>query len=1015
LDIPPQTAHFPEGAAAAIGLTLLPLPALPRPLPSGFTGIVAAEIDSPGLTFTTPARLTLPTVGQLSPGDLLVLLCLDEATGTYTPLGLGRVSGEGTVIESLSGGVRHACTVVYARTGPDGTKVFLLPVSGNQQQAEPGEELPEPLVVRLEDQFGNPISNELLAADILQGVGDILEPDLITDAQGQAAIRVQVGQSEEDLIVQVRPPDLPRTRPVHFFSIVGELNTADVPRDLAIADDDILLVADTRTGLLVLDIRNPTQPVHLHTLPPSDAVGTLGNESVWSVIVHQSWAYLGIGFAAQLYVVDLTDPRHPDFTTDTDGDGTANVIRAILDLPGDVRGHAITDLVVRGPLVYALSNAFSDTLASLYIVDVQEPTQPQLVHTVMLPTGNPTGMALAHDFLYVAAETAGLLTFDLSDPTRPTLVHTLGDPNPQDDLDITLTSDIATEGDRLYVVETQGQTTDEPRDHLVVMDLSPPSQPRRQGRVPITVKPQLSLFSRGLAVAPPFAYVARGFFGLEALDIRDPEAPRHVGFVTTPSEALQVTASNELVYVTDQIFGLQVIQGPGATEGDTDGDGIVDFFDAFPTDPLETQDTDGDRLGNHTDDDDDNDSFSDAEEAAARPPTDPLDPLSVPIRVPPPGVRTMVVDATSPQLPRERIGTAEAPYRSVTEAIRAVRSGLAPDVETVQLRPGTYSPLLTQEVIPLDLGRLSTLTLQAASPGTVVLDGEFRGDVINAEFSHDLLLEGLAIKRGAHGISVRESTNVTLRNNHCFENTEDGIRIGLNANTNIVVADNLVEANGEYGIFVAGNAAATITRNTTRFNDQNGILVLVDSTADITDNLSERNGESGIAVAANSSATISRNVSQHNSGATGIGVFGNSTATIIQNTSSFNLTGIVVDLESIADIRNNTTTDSIQTNERNGNGILIAGGSEATINGGLIARNQRHGIMVRVSPFMPEPMPGTARIGLDSTTVLEISDNGGAGLFVADDGSSAEIDSRNLVFRHNAGGDMIGDVTDVAP
>jgi hypothetical protein len=60
-------------------------------------------------------------------------------------------------------------------------------------------------------------------------------------------------------------------------------------------------------------------------------------------------------------------------------------------------------------------------------------------------------------------------------------------------------------------------------------------------------------------------------------------------------------------------------------------------------------------------------------------------------------------------------------------------------------------------------------------------------------------------------------------------------------------------------------------------------------------------------------------------------------------------------------------------------------------------------------------MPGTARIGLDSTTVLEITENGGAGLFVADDGSMAEIDSRNLVFRNNAEGDMIGDVTDVAP
>jgi hypothetical protein len=47
--------------------------------------------------------------------------------------------------------------------------------------------------------------------------------------------------------------------------------------------------------------------------------------------------------------------------------------------------------------------------------------------------------------------------------------------------------------------------------------------------------------------------------------------------------------------------------------------------------------------------------------------------------------------------------------------------------------------------------------------------------------------------------------------------------------------------------------------------------------------------------------------------------------------------------------------------------------------------------------------------------ILEITDKGRAGLFVADDVPSAEIDSRNLMFRNNAEGNMIGNVTDVAP
>ena len=45
---------------------------------------------------------------------------------------------------------------------------------------------------------------------------------------------------------------------------------------------------------------------------------------------------------------------------------------------------------------------------------------------------------------------------------------------------------------------------------------------------------------------------------------------------------------------------------------DTDGDGVPDYQDAFPSDPAETMDTDADGLGNNTDTDDDNDQMPDS-------------------------------------------------------------------------------------------------------------------------------------------------------------------------------------------------------------------------------------------------------------------------------------------------------------------------------------------------------------------------------------------------------------------
>lgn len=62
----------------------------------------------------------------------------------------------------------------------------------------------------------------------------------------------------------------------------------------------------------------------------------------------------------------------------------------------------------------------------------------------------------------------------------------------------------------------------------------------------------------------------------------------------------------------------------GTHPRDRDGDGVGDDEDAFPEDPAETQDSDADGLGNHTDRDDDNDGMPDAWELLFG--FDPLDP-----------------------------------------------------------------------------------------------------------------------------------------------------------------------------------------------------------------------------------------------------------------------------------------------------------------------------------------------------------------------------------------------------
>jgi hypothetical protein len=247
VEIPAGAAQFPTGTVPELELTLLHPSTLPLPVPRGFTPVAAAELAPDGVTFTSLGRLTLPNQGRVSAGQLVILLYLNATTRTYEQVGLGRVSADGTVITTLSGGLTSFSTVVFAATAEDATRLFLLPVAGNNQRAEPGEVLPEPLVVRLEDQFGNPVVGEAIAATITRGDGTFVEADVVTDANGEARFEVRVGTEEEDLVVQVTTSDIPDVRPVQFFAIIGEFDTPGLADALAVADE-VIYLADRAAG-----------------------------------------------------------------------------------------------------------------------------------------------------------------------------------------------------------------------------------------------------------------------------------------------------------------------------------------------------------------------------------------------------------------------------------------------------------------------------------------------------------------------------------------------------------------------------------------------------------------------------------------------------------------------------------------------------------------------------------------------------------------------------------------------
>lgn len=82
-----------------------------------------------------------------------------------------------------------------------------------------------------------------------------------------------------------------------------------------------------------------------------------------------------------------------------------------------------------------------------------------------------------------------------------------------------------------------------------------------------------------------------------------------------PAEANAGTFSDIRIHVSDGSLTTSLAPFTIAVAAyeplDSDGDGVYDHLDAFPDDPSESLDTDGDRIGNNSDSDDDNDGVAD--------------------------------------------------------------------------------------------------------------------------------------------------------------------------------------------------------------------------------------------------------------------------------------------------------------------------------------------------------------------------------------------------------------------
>ncbi|MDB9489241.1 phosphatase PAP2 family protein [Dolichospermum circinale CS-534/05] len=101
-----------------LSITTVPTELTPAALPENLRPDLVVTIQPGEMTFNTPAPLSLPNLAGYAPGTEMDLWSINPVTGDFDDVGTGRVSDDGTVINTISGGIRNSSWHFFAPPAP---------------------------------------------------------------------------------------------------------------------------------------------------------------------------------------------------------------------------------------------------------------------------------------------------------------------------------------------------------------------------------------------------------------------------------------------------------------------------------------------------------------------------------------------------------------------------------------------------------------------------------------------------------------------------------------------------------------------------------------------------------------------------------------------------------------------------------------------------------------------------------------------------------------------------------
>lgn len=101
-----------------LSITQVPTELTPAALPPNLHTDLVVTIQPGDMVFTTPAPLSLPNRAGYAPGSTMDLWSINPTTGFFDNVGVGKVTADGSTIETISGGIRNSSWHFFAPPAP---------------------------------------------------------------------------------------------------------------------------------------------------------------------------------------------------------------------------------------------------------------------------------------------------------------------------------------------------------------------------------------------------------------------------------------------------------------------------------------------------------------------------------------------------------------------------------------------------------------------------------------------------------------------------------------------------------------------------------------------------------------------------------------------------------------------------------------------------------------------------------------------------------------------------------